>query len=144
MNYDDSITTTSTELDSSTKPDTSTTAPAVIVHLFGYNAREFALIAWGYHEDDGDSVGLLSKLDDTPVASAKGIIPSDYFQIVETEAIESLVDGDGKLALKDSVEGEGKGDGAFWRGYWLLKFGGGGRSSGGRLWRPEVGHFTPR
>jgi len=54
-------------------------APAVIVHLFAYAQREFALIAWGYRENDSEVVDLLTttqangKTNDT-----KQIVPSDY------------------------------------------------------------------
>lgn len=111
---------------------TSPTAPALLIHLFGLQAREFALIAWGFAEDDEEVMGLLDA-DDVGFEPRKmGVVPSDYFQIVETEAIEGVL-GDGKLRV--NAKGEKERKEASWRGMWLIKYGG---AKGGGLWRADV------
>lgn len=110
-------------------------APAVIVHLFGYAHREFALIAWGYREDDEEIVQLSKNEQNGKDKNGKRIVPSDYLQVIECDEISTILGGCGKLPL--ILAGEAGGDKEYWDGHWLVKFCSNSKGAG-KLWRPEV------
>jgi len=109
-------------------------APAVIVDLFGYAKREFALIAWGFRENDSELFSLLGKPNEK---NTKRVIPSDYLQVIECDEISTILGGNGKLPLVWSTEDWKAGpDQDCWDGRWLVKFCGG--KGPGHLWTSGV------
>jgi hypothetical protein len=113
-------------------------APALLVHLFGYQAQEFAVIAWGYRETDEEITSLAGAREeyDHMAAGLEGVVPSDYFQIVATETIESIVSEHAGLPLLDEEVPTEKGVHSVWRGSWYLRNQHGSRK--GRLWKSTV------
>jgi len=128
--------------DTGVEDENTSQAPAVIVHLFGYAHREFALIAWGYRGSD-DEVTALSKIvqGSGKTIETSRIIPSDYIQVIECNDISTILGGNGELPLVSSPTEKDVQAKDHWDGSWLVKFCGSGRGAG-KLWRPNVSATT--